>query len=428
MFKIWEVWGKVLKIEEDEEGHYNSFKVLVDSNFGLLIRAMATVVIGNMDYVIFVKEIRRKAEFRELQRVEPEQNMVDENKVIPTSSEGMEQTPLAHCPEMAVGSRQDRNAMGEAAMADEDEESVVGEMQPARVEVDDDQKSDEGAHFSIGPEKEQQGDTSPTNTVTLDDDRRTEDVIQEWENELFQKPNAVIDLSIPPGFERIENPNFVNTNIERDERRFGTLRIERNEKKQGRRSTTRTSLKLNDKLKDKARSSNTDEEEEVWRIGTKVGICPNSILKAQKYLKEAAETNQQKEYSQSLRKDRRRGARRIEEEKPSWWQCIVHKAREDVFVSGGYYTDEMGHIRCWMGEEVREANIGEAYLQGLENAVQFLLEDVNVDNESINLISNRLDIVDWLKGNKNTTWQNRFLRNKTYANVMIFKGVGINYR
>ncbi|MED6176049.1 hypothetical protein PIB30_084206, partial [Stylosanthes scabra] len=85
---------------------------------------------------------------------------------------------------------------------------------------------------------------------------------------------------------------------------------------------------------------------------------------------------------------------RLEEAKPLWWQCILFMAEENRYVIGGYYTDENGIICCWMGEEIAGVSDGEAYLQGLESAIQFLIEDANVDNECITLISNRKDLVD----------------------------------
>ncbi|MED6135851.1 hypothetical protein PIB30_050512 [Stylosanthes scabra] len=61
------------------------------------------------------------------------------------------------------------------------------------------------------------------------------------------------------------------------------------------------------------------------------------------------------------------------------------------------------------------ATQGEAYLLGLESAIQFLLEDVNVEWECmcISLVSNPKDIVEWIRGSEETSWESRFLRNKT---------------
>ncbi|MED6198287.1 hypothetical protein PIB30_064767 [Stylosanthes scabra] len=102
-------------------------------------------------------------------------------------------------------------------------------------------------------------------------------------------------------------------------------------------------------------------------------------------------------------------------------------AEENKYVIGGYYTDENGIISCWMGEEIAGISDEEAYLQGLESAIQFLIEDANVDNECITLISNKKDLVDWINGNENT-WDNRFLRNKACEKRQVFKGVEILYK
>ncbi|MED6207366.1 hypothetical protein PIB30_035169 [Stylosanthes scabra] len=329
---------------------------------------MATVVIDNVDFIIFVKEIGRTTEFRERRQVEPEPKQSMANANIPpnnshvTESKSLEDITPVQCPETEGVNIRILNANEGAAREEDDEELKVGETQPSRVEVEDDQKNENEAYVNVGPTDGQQLDSSPTKTVTLEDDRRTEDVIQEWGDELFQKPNSESDpltqptspvcemelengsvdglgkLSVPPGFDRIENPCLVEETNDESGKQLETQRIVRYEKKQGRKSTKRTSLKLNDRLKDKARrqrdahkkkegkqkrlreeeaaitdwsseeeiDSSESDGDKVWNIGTKVGLCADSILKAQKYLKSAMETPQQKEQGQCSRRARRR--------------------------------------------------------------------------------------------------------------------------
>ncbi|MED6111423.1 hypothetical protein PIB30_052165 [Stylosanthes scabra] len=102
-----------------------------------------------------------------------------------------------------------------------------------------------------------------------------------------------------------------------------------------------------------------------------------------------------------------------EERIPLWWQCCYCIVEEDKYIIGGYFTDEWGVVKCWMGEEWRGGSQGEAYLAGIKSAVQFLLEDMNMKIESIILVSNRKDIIDWVRGKETTCWDTRFLRNKS---------------
>ncbi|MED6145600.1 hypothetical protein PIB30_026716 [Stylosanthes scabra] len=66
-----------------------------------------------------------------------------------------------------------------------------------------------------------------------------------------------------------------------------------------------------------------------------------------------------------------------------------------------------------MGEEVAGGDHGEALLFGFECAIQFIIEDMNLDYRTIVLISDRADIVDWFHSKEKASWELRFLRNKT---------------
>ncbi|MED6120835.1 hypothetical protein PIB30_024711 [Stylosanthes scabra] len=57
MMKIGEVWGRVMRVQEGEGGHFNSFWVLVDSNVAPMIQAMATMVIEGESFLIVIREV-----------------------------------------------------------------------------------------------------------------------------------------------------------------------------------------------------------------------------------------------------------------------------------------------------------------------------------------------------------------------------------
>ncbi|MED6175638.1 hypothetical protein PIB30_080276 [Stylosanthes scabra] len=60
-----------------------------------------------------------------------------------------------------------------------------------------------------------------------------------------------------------------------------------------------------------------------------------------------------------------------------------------------------------MGEEIKVNSYGEAQLNGLEVIVQFLLEELNIRNGDVSLISSCKNVVDWVNGEKSTSWENR---------------------
>ncbi|MED6133027.1 hypothetical protein PIB30_024552 [Stylosanthes scabra] len=96
------------------------------------------------------------------------------------------------------------------------------------------------------------------------------------------------------------------------------------------------------------------------------------------------------------------GYRKEEIEGPKWWQCCLYNSEENNYVVGGYFTDEAGSVKAWMGGTIEEVSQGEAYLQGLDSAIQFLLEELCIRDEGTILVANRRDIVDWINGNTDT--------------------------
>ncbi|MED6108556.1 hypothetical protein PIB30_025205 [Stylosanthes scabra] len=88
----------------------------------------------------------------------------------------------------------------------------------------------------------------------------------------------------------------------------------------------------------------------------------------------------------------REEARRVMQ-KPMWWNCCYFGSNENKYIVGGYMSNERGNTTCWMGDEIRNVFVGEAHLYGLENALQFMLEEANMENEEITMASTRKDIV-----------------------------------
>ncbi|MED6133242.1 hypothetical protein PIB30_026567 [Stylosanthes scabra] len=203
MEKIAMVWGRVVQIEEEAGEHFNFFRAQVVANIG-----PAICVIANIQVAVAEKTV---------------------------------------------------------AGAVEAEESRAGETQPSPIlEANDGNVGTD----NTGPilEEEENGiGPSPTRTKSLHDDRRTEKVIQEWDDTLFQKPNAsqtspnnvsnspVVDtdpilystqesdeLSAPPGFEKPMNAEIETAVTERERVNKHTI----TERRRGKRSR-KTVLKLN---------------------------------------------------------------------------------------------------------------------------------------------------------------------------------------
>ncbi|MED6171769.1 hypothetical protein PIB30_043827 [Stylosanthes scabra] len=106
---------------------------------------------------------------------------------------------------------------------------------------------------------------------------------------------------------------------------------------------------------------------------------------------------------------------------------LLHDRGEQIH-HRGYFTDEVGAVKCWMGEEWKGETQDEVHVAELESAVQFLLEDMNMSIEDIVMVSNRKDVVDWLQGQVTTCWETRFLRNKLMNFKLQFPEVEVIYK
>ncbi|MED6208833.1 hypothetical protein PIB30_048864 [Stylosanthes scabra] len=286
MMKIGEVWGKVILIQDDNGKHFNSFRVLVDSNVGPGIQDLASVVIEGECFQIFVKEVGDVVPW-----------MVEDE----TAKDRGEQNNW----QMGISR--------EEASAEEDEVSKLSRKKRLCV------------------------DNSPTKTVTLEDDRRTEEVIQEWEDSCFHLlvrnvgPSGEMEdnaeehslglnhdtssssLSAPPGFEHGRETSSSNMKNIPERVRGRSRERKRGKKKQSR----KMSLKLIDQVKERARRKKEEhkkkigkqkqarvteiegdareseeeieatesDEEDTWWVGTRSGLRAESEEGAKKYLK-----------------------------------------------------------------------------------------------------------------------------------------------
>ncbi|MED6150381.1 hypothetical protein PIB30_071725 [Stylosanthes scabra] len=178
MMKIGEVWGKVILIQDDNGKHFNSFRVLVDSNVGPGIQALASIVIEGECFQIFVKEVGDVVPW--MVEDETAKNRDKQIMTLHESNDAEAGDDLAQNYSLDPG-EQNNWQMGisrEEASAKEDEVSKVGETQQATRTVDDEAVMDRDSNGlpsndSVGPEKRLCVDNSPTKTVTLEDDRRT---------------------------------------------------------------------------------------------------------------------------------------------------------------------------------------------------------------------------------------------------------------
>ncbi|MED6199085.1 hypothetical protein PIB30_072590 [Stylosanthes scabra] len=167
-------------------------------------------------------------------------------------------------------------------------------------------------HVSAGPSDEEVPIDSPTRTKTLDDDRTTKQVLKEWHEELYH----VQDLENGPMSEMVCPKTPVR------ETTIVPVTINNKSRRGHGKSTARTSLKLSERIKEKARRqkeahkkkknklkeiweetekgcewslddddivNSDDETDATWWIGTRVAIETTMEEKTRKYLKSKEE-------------------------------------------------------------------------------------------------------------------------------------------
>ncbi|MED6193900.1 hypothetical protein PIB30_023565 [Stylosanthes scabra] len=314
MIKIGEVWGKVLEVEEAEGGHYSFFCVLVVANTGPLIRSWATIMINGINYTIFVKEDDRSVSWvsddDKAQR-STEQEKTDED------AKAKANEPLGA--NDGSGDKEDggRSATenhtqpedGDATIREEEaKESRVGEtqqLQSGRTSGSPECIAETGLGF-IRPVANNCVESSPTKIATLEDDRTTDQVLQEWNEDLYQLPNedgsgpddAVVgdgrkkaqhledtdgcDMENSENDETLQSNNSVSSYLSASP---GFEKIPQegaiNEQEKG----TRKHKRIKGDQDSENEIENTEEEvEETWRIGNRVGIGAEAEDGAKKYL------------------------------------------------------------------------------------------------------------------------------------------------
>ncbi|MED6207800.1 hypothetical protein PIB30_038993 [Stylosanthes scabra] len=258
MLKIGNVWGKAMDIEEMAEGHYSYFRVLVVTNIGPRIWAMANIVIKEETFSIFIREL------------EVRRTTADKKENSKETKERIDcETPIM----VAESGRHGNGNDGGETGGREAEGSRVGETQPTSEERGDGNETLEQNKGPMGEDTINVGNPSPTKTKTLEDDRRTKDVIQEWEDECYVKPtneyeaqseglitsnpmettHSPMELessstSIPPGFGNVDTTETASEGLDIEKGRAG-----KHGRQNGSRRHMKIVLNLNDRLKENAR-------------------------------------------------------------------------------------------------------------------------------------------------------------------------------
>ncbi|MED6144194.1 hypothetical protein PIB30_013308 [Stylosanthes scabra] len=204
MLKIGEVWRRVIESENVDGSHYNSFWMLVETNTGPMVQAYVDVVIDGDTFRVFVRETGD----RNIHRQNSKPLMVDNPPTVMVAIQSeLGDTRLAEGRKETVGGSTNASYDVEGGGGDKElEESWVGETRQTRWNKDDDvtglvdvRNSMElgdttlpdcrtmgPAHILVsedfGPSAGCPGnlpDCSPTRTRSIEDDRRTEDLIKE---------------------------------------------------------------------------------------------------------------------------------------------------------------------------------------------------------------------------------------------------------
>ncbi|MED6188354.1 hypothetical protein PIB30_085154 [Stylosanthes scabra] len=363
MMKIGEVWGRVLKVEEDEGGHYNSFRVLVESYTGPNIQAFADMM---LDEEVVSKETQGAVN-------ETERGVQNTGAVLKEVTETNDQGVVR---EVLGGGH------GRAEATDEGkaERSWVDESQTTRENREG--QSIEGAHTNkpIGDGKNVNEWASPSKTKTWEDDRRTEEVINErkmahdptHENQGDSKmgkkdtnmdPSEIMvnggdreseleSQSVPPGFEptfQITQSGFDDWEHIKETQEEGVSGGEKSAKRKkarrGRQGAA-TSLKLKDRIqgrskgtkkkgkgkkdreinriedfewvgaRDDAAETEEDDIEDVeeetdraWWMGVESGLVAQDAMRASKYLADKVLDDSKKDSGKELKRMRGRKQR-----------------------------------------------------------------------------------------------------------------------
>ncbi|MED6197578.1 hypothetical protein PIB30_057802 [Stylosanthes scabra] len=110
-----------------------------------------------------------------------------------------------------------------------------------------------------------------------------------------------------------------------------------------------------------------------------------------------------------------------------WWVCTIFSQEDNKFAASGFLEDPKGDMRCLMGDKISEKSVGEAMIGCLEWSLQFMLEEVGLKEENIVFILYNKNIVDWMMGKIETSWELRMLRNRTHIVKQVIQNCGVKF-
>ncbi|MED6143833.1 hypothetical protein PIB30_009644 [Stylosanthes scabra] len=107
---------------------------------------------------------------------------------------------------------------------------------------------------------------------------------------------------------------------------------------------------------------------------------------------------------------------------------FVHPSRGGFqLVVSGYANDVNGEVKYIVREPINSSSETEAYLNGVELSIQFLIEEANVMEGEITIILYNKEMVEWLNGKVDTNWSSRFVRNKVIKLRSDFSGIKFKF-
>ncbi|MED6216986.1 hypothetical protein PIB30_013200 [Stylosanthes scabra] len=99
-----------------------------------------------------------------------------------------------------------------------------------------------------------------------------------------------------------------------------------------------------------------------------------------------------------------------------------------MFMVGGYLCFENGRVVCLMGDIADEKTEKESNIRGAADAIQFLIEEVEVREEEVMMILDNKDLVDWIQGKESTDWNLTFLRNRARNMKQLFDIMELKFK
>ncbi|MED6210793.1 hypothetical protein PIB30_067450 [Stylosanthes scabra] len=146
MTNLGEIWGRVIKVQDDDGGKFNSFKFLVDTNSGPMIQAFADIEVEDESFRILAREV----------------------EFVHTGTESVQYVAWENMAESAGNANSGSlEVVIEATVIMREEESSVKESQPELREKDDEPEIGAQAIESTKDKVGQGVDEIPTRTNTF---------------------------------------------------------------------------------------------------------------------------------------------------------------------------------------------------------------------------------------------------------------------